>query len=212
MSAPPLPTLNDRIGVQAENWGDALSSRVEDTGEGWLAIAPPSDGLAVHGIPPGRHVVISWLTPRGLGLVHGTVRSIVQIPIKAIVVDIHGEPELVQRRRHVRAEAVVQIVVEPLGADEADEEAVPVLGSSLDIGGGGLLARVAAPLNAGDAVKLRLRISDDESIEATAHVVRRIDDQVLALEFDEISVNDRERLVRQVFRLLRQALAVRDQK
>jgi hypothetical protein len=212
MSAPPLPTLNDRIGVQAENWGDPLSSRIEDVGDGWLAIAPPSDGLAVHAIPPGREVVVQWMTPRGLGLVHGTVRSIVEIPIKAILIDIHGEPELVQRRRHVRAEAVIQIVVEPLGADDADEDVLPVLGSSLDIGGGGLLARVPARLKAGDAVKLRLRISDEESIEATAHVVRRIDDEVLALEFDEISVHDRERLVRQVFRLLRQALAVRDQK
>ena len=208
MSVPPLPRLNQHIGVQAESWGDTLASRVEDAGEGWLAIAPPSDGLAVHSIPPGRLVVIEWLTPRGIGLVHGTVREVVEIPVKAIVVDLAGEAELVQRRRHVRAEAVLQIVVEPECEDES--KIIPVLGSSLDIGGGGLLARVPAALEPGDAVRVRLRITDDESIDATAHVVRRAGKDLLAFEFDRISVYDQERLVRQVFRLLRQALAVRD--
>jgi hypothetical protein len=56
---------------------------------------------------------------------------------------------------------------------------------------------------------VRICLYEDEAVGALARVVRRVDDNTVAFEFEDIEVNERERLVRDVFRRLRKALAVR---
>jgi c-di-GMP-binding flagellar brake protein YcgR len=200
------PSVNQHIGVVVDGCMELLSSRIEEIGEGWIAIAPPSDRGAEVPLEPGAPISFQWVTPRGLGVAYGFVRGDAELDVPAIVVDLDGDSELVQRRRHVRADAFVRIVITPAVRENRKQAAI---GTTLDLAGGGIRARVPGWLKAGDLVKVRICLDEDEAVGAVARVVRRVDDNTVAFEFEDIEVNERERLVRDVFRRLRKALAVR---
>lgn len=202
-----LPRVNQPVTLAVPGFRDPLASRVEDRASGWLALATPASGDRLYWLKPGTELRVQWCLPRGLGTVAAVVRETVDLGVEAVVVDLAGEPELVQRRRYVRADCCVRLVLAPA---LPDDERAPAIGTTLDLAGGGVRARVSGGFEPGDLVRVRLFLDDDEDeVAALAHVVRRLDEETLALEFDEISVRERERLVRFVFRRLRQSLAVR---
>jgi hypothetical protein len=202
-----LPRINEPVTLLLEGSVDPLQSRVEDAAHGWLALATPSSGYRMHTLEPGTPVIVQWGVQRGLGSIAAVVREVMDIGVEAVIVDVVGEPEIVQRRRHVRADSCVRVVVTPA---LADDERQPAIGTTLDLAGGGLRARVTGWLEPGDLVRVRIMLDDDEEVSALARVVRRLDEDTVAFEFEDIGVQERERLVRHVFRRLRQALAVRD--
>jgi c-di-GMP-binding flagellar brake protein YcgR len=202
-----LPAMNQHVAVVLEGSVDLLSTRVEEVGQDWIAIAPPAaDGREIS-LPEGSRITLKWITPRGLGIAEGVVRGSADIGVPGIVVGLADEPEIVQRRQHVRADAFVRIAVMP---DTPSSGKQPAIGTTLDLAGGGLRARVPSWIEQGEIVNVRLYIDDEQTVIAKARVVRRIDEETVALEFDEIPLGERERLVRYVFRKLRQALKVRD--
>jgi c-di-GMP-binding flagellar brake protein YcgR len=202
-----LPRVNQHVGLSVDGSLDTLSSRVEDRGDGWLALAPPAIEGRTQWLRSGTAVTVQWVTPRGLGVVHGMVRGSANLGVRAFVVELIGEPDIVQRRRHVRADSFVRIVVTPALPSDARQ---PAIGTTLDVAGGGLRARVPGWLEPGDLVRVRILLDDDEEVSALARVVRRIDEQTVGFEFEDIGIQERERLVRHVFRRLRQALVARD--
>jgi hypothetical protein len=199
------PAVNQHIGVVVDGCMELLSSRIEEIGDGWTAIAPPSEGGAEVVLEPGAPISFQWVTTRGLGVAYGFVRGDAELDVPAVVVDLDGGAELVQRRRHLRTDAVVRIVITP--APHANVKQ-PAIGATLDLAGGGMRARVPDWLRTGDVVNVRVCLDEGEAVGARARVVRRIDDKTVAFEFEEIAVNERERLVRDVFRRLRKALVV----
>lgn len=202
-----LPEVNQHLGVAGEGSLDLLTSRVEDLGETWMAIALPACNGVPHDLEDGAVVQLQWVTGRGLGVVTGVVRGRASLGVDVLIVDLAGEPEVIQRRRHVRADAFVRIVVTPASRAEGRQ---PAIGSTLDLAGGGFRARVPSWFTPGDTVRIRIFLGDEEEVAAVARVVRRIDDDVVAFEFDDMPVSARERIVRDVFRRLRQALVARD--
>jgi c-di-GMP-binding flagellar brake protein YcgR len=201
-----LPRINQPVSLLVPDIREPLASRVEDMAYDWLALAAPSSGDRLHWLRPGTKIRVQWGIPRGLGTIAAVVRETMDIGVEAVVVDLVGEPEIVQRRRHVRADCCVRIVVTPA---LPDDERQPAIGTTLDVAGGGVRARVSGEFQPGDLVRTRLFLDDDEEVSALARVVRRVGDETVALEFEDISVQERERLVRYVFRRLRQSLAVR---
>lgn len=202
-----LPRVNQPVTVVLEGSRDTMSSRIEDIGSGWVALALPSSSGRTHWLREGTVVTIHWSAPRGLGGVHGVVRGAADLGVRAVVVDLVSEPEVMQRRRHVRADSILRIVVTPALPSDGRQ---PAIGTTLDVAGGGLRARVPGWLGPGDLMRVRILLDDDEEVTALARVVRRIDSETVAFEFEDIGVQERERLVRHVFRRLRQALVVRD--
>lgn len=202
------PSVNQHIGVAVDGCLDLLSSRIEEIGEGWIAIALPTERGCERALEPGCPISLQWVTARGLGVAYGFVRGDAGLDVPALVVDLDGAPELVQRRRHVRADAFVRILITPVTCDGIATQSA--IGTTLDLAGGGIRARVPGWLKAGDLVNVRICLDDDEAVGAVARVVRRVDDQTVALEFEDIAVSERERLVRDVFRRLRRALVVRE--
>ncbi len=115
-----------------------------------------------------------------------------------------AEPEVDQRREHVRVSAPIVGVVEPA------DHAWPALHTyTLDVSGAGVLIAGAGPVEVGDAVAVTLRIPGaSEPLTALSHIVRKDPDGHVAVAFDELDPRERERLVRFVFerqRLERQA-------
>jgi c-di-GMP-binding flagellar brake protein YcgR len=202
-----LPALNQHVALSVEGSLELMTSRVEDAGETWLALAAPTVDGTQRRFEDGESLQLQWVTPRGLGVASATVRGTASLGVEVVVVDLDGAPDVVQRRRHVRADACVRIVISP--ADGA-HPARPAIGSTLDLAGGGIRARAPSWYQPRDTVRVRLLLGDEEEVTALARVVRRIDDHVLAFEFEDIAVSAREQIVRDVFRRLRQALVARD--
>lgn len=206
MKPPTFPEVNQHVAVAVQGCPDLLSSRVEEVGETWLALALPALEGRIHEVADGTALHMQWITPRGLGIASGVVRGLAHLGVDVAIVDLTTDPEIVQRRRHVRADAVLRIVITPESPEDGHQ---PAIGSTLDLAGGGVRARAPRWCAPGDRVRIRLMLGDGEEVSATARVVRRVDDQVVAFEFEEIPVYARERIVKNVFRHLRAALATR---
>ena len=200
-----LPNINQSVGVYVVEWETELRSRIEDTGEGSLTIAMPSDGRTERPVPRGAVVYLDWICDRGVVRVRGVVSEFVRIPIPALLVVIDGEPEIHQRRNYVRASTNLVVKATPDRLPAADEEEVPsVQGTTFDMSGGGMRVRLQgfeAELN--DRIKFDITMPDETVIQAAGKITRRPLPDVYCVQFDEIDKRAQERVVRLVFERLR---------
>jgi hypothetical protein len=139
-------------------------------------------------------------------------RGIVRTPGNAELIEANllrfvlaSSVELVQRRAYVRVVAAKRLVLE-------DGDLVAE-GLTVDISGGGMLAQLPrsaeVPLNTTLFFSLFLGLTDyDDQVSGTVQIVRRNDDNQIALEFEHIAHRDQERLIRFVFERQRVALRV----
>ena len=188
-----LPDVNQRIAVRVPGLDVELQSRIEDIVDGRLIIAVPTNGPTVHVLSLGCDLDIEWITPRGLARLPAAVRRYVNDAIPSLVVDVVGQTELFQRRDYARAHAMLAVRVEP-----GFIEGPPVDGTTLDISGGGLRAKVPLALGPGEPVTIDIEMPDGK-LSVGARVSRQAEVDSVAFEFTEISQADRERIIRYVF-------------
>lgn len=141
-------------------------------------------------------------------------RGIVRTPGNAELVEanllrfvLESSVELVQRREFVRVVAAKRLVLEDDDGDVVAE------GLTVDISGGGMLVQLPrsaeVPMHTTLFFSLYLGLTDyDDQVNGTAQVMRRSDENQVALEFEHISHRDQERLIRFVFERQRVALRV----
>jgi hypothetical protein len=207
-----LPNISDLVLVRLSDSEVVWRSRVEDTKEdGFVTIAPPSDGTTTHELPLFAAVALEWIVDRGLGSVTGAVFSIVDVGVPGICVKLDAEPVIDQRRENARAEIVLDIEVRT--ADPAGDIfgilPEPVTGVTLDISGGGLRAVIPTQLVPDTLVRIAIEMREGKAVEVLARVVAQRDDGVIAFEFYEILPADRERLIKMVFASHRTAVLIR---
>ena len=190
----PLPEINTLVTVRVEGSDTLFRSRIEGADEQALAIALPSDGMTEHRLANRTLVGIEWSVGRGLGSVEGIVAGHTDLGVPALVIELLSRPTLFQRREHARADVVLDIELWP---DPEDDE--PVAGVTLDVSGGGLRAVIPAEVETGQLVRFLVNMPDGRTVNGLARVVARRDDDIVALEFNEIVQADRERLIRTVF-------------
>ena len=200
-----LPNINQSVGVYVVEWETELRSRIEETAEGSLTIAMPSDGRTERPLPRGAVVYLDWICDRGVVRVRGVVSEFVRIPIPAVLVVIDGEPEIHQRRNYVRASTNLIVKATPDRLPAADEEEVPsVQGTTFDMSGGGMRVRLQgfeAKLN--DRITFDITMPDETVIQAVGKITRRPLPDVYCIQFEEIDKRAQERVVRLVFERLR---------
>jgi hypothetical protein len=141
-------------------------------------------------------------------------RGIVRTPGAAELVEanllrfvLDDSVELVQRREFVRVIAAKRLVLEDEDGDVVTE------GLTVDISGGGMLVQLPRSADLpGEGLlffSLYLGLTDyDDQVSGAVRVVRKHDDNKVAVAFEHISHNDQERLVRFVFERQRVALRV----
>lgn len=141
-------------------------------------------------------------------------RGIVRTPGNAELIEANllrfvlaNSVELVQRREYVRVVAAKRLVLEDEDGDVVAE------GLTVDISGGGMLVQLPrsaeVPLNTTLFFSLFLGLTDyDDQVSGAVQIVRRNDDNQIALEFEHIAHRDQERLIRFVFERQRVALRV----
>lgn len=178
----------------------ALAARVRITDDGRataLLLNNPSRPLL-----GGATVTLDLPTPRGL--LH-VAAHVAEAPVGVEVeLDLHGEPELIQRRENVRVAAFVPVLIDgvPPGCAAVDTR-------TLDIGGGGALVAHLGRFEIGSQVEVTLHCADDAApITSRAIVVRDAGQGRRGLRFEGMAGKERDRLVRFVFERERLARAI----
>jgi hypothetical protein len=161
-----------------------------------LAAAPPHPVAA-------QPVTVAFTGPGGLFRVAGHATAVGGAP-DLLRVAPAGELERVQRRDHVRADAVRPATVALAGGEHVDTW-------TLNVSAGGVLMAGPASLRVGDTVWVRLRLSDGHPpIAVEGRVARETREGFRAVRIEAILDADREMLVRFVFEREREARKTRN--
>jgi hypothetical protein len=144
-------------------------------------------------------LVLEYVSPRGMVRFEGQAvlkeRDLVRF-------EVSTEPEVTQRREFVRVPALQSVVVDD------GESRVKVDGKAIDLSGGGMLLSGGDCLELDSVVRFRLNLGAGvREIEGRARVVRADDQGRRALVFEQISRDERQRLIHFVFERQREALA-----
>jgi hypothetical protein len=116
--------------------------------------------------------------------------------------EVSTAPEVTQRREFVRVPAVQNVVLDD------GTSSVRIDGKALDLSGGGMLLSGGDRLELDSVVRFRLSLGPGmREIEGLARVVRGDDEGRRALVFEQISQDERQRLIHFVFERQRDALA-----
>ena len=115
---------------------------------------------------------------------------------------VRDVPEIEQRREYVRVRAPRQVVLAVSGTGTIDSA------YSLDLSGGGMLLSGPENLQLDDRIRFRLHLdSTSPPIRGRGRVVRVAGETQRAVVFEEISREDRERLIHFIFDRQREARA-----
>jgi PilZ domain len=179
--------------------GTRIPVRVYDRGGDFLMLVLMLDDGEELGREALEPLVLEYVSPRGVVRFRGQAvlqeRDLVRFEVSA-------DPEVTQRREFVRVPSVQNVV---LGGEPG---ATKINGKAIDLSGGGMLLTGAVGLELDSVVRfsLKLGVGADE-IEGRARVVRSDDEGRRALVFEEITEDDRQRLIHFVFDRQREALA-----
>jgi hypothetical protein len=144
-------------------------------------------------------ILLECTSPRGLLCLRGEAQLLESGMIEFRVVD---GPEVLQRRRFVRVPAPQPVTIVGHGGERITTHAV-------NLSGGGMLLGGLDRLKLGDRVVFRIDLGADEPpVEGWGRVVRAGRRGDRALEFEEISKQQRERLIHFIFGRQRAALRV----
>ena len=179
--------------------GGQIPVRVFERGGDFLMLVLMLDDGEELGHDVLEPLVLEYVTPRGVVRFEGEAvlqeRDLVRFEVSAA-------PEITQRREFVRVPSVQSVV---LGGET---DCVKIDGKALDLSGGGMLLSGADGIEADSVVRFSLSLgAGAPEIEGQARVVRADQEGRRALVFEQISADDRQRLIHFVFERQREALA-----
>ncbi|HKO28048.1 MAG TPA: PilZ domain-containing protein [Solirubrobacteraceae bacterium] len=179
--------------------GSHIPVRVFERGGDFLMLVLMLDDGEELGRDTLEPLVLEYVSARGVVRFEGQAvlqeRDLVRF-------EVSTAPEVTQRREFVRVPAVQNVV---LGDDLSS---VSVDGKALDLSGGGMLLSGGDRLELDSVVRFRLSLGAGvRDIEGRARVVRADDEGRRALVFEQISQDERQRLIHFVFERQREALA-----
>jgi len=211
MSAEPEPTgkvirlnVGGTQGKLSSPVGSPIPVRVFDRGDFMMLVLMLDSAQelmldAADDFGQAEPLLLEYVSPRGLVRFRGQAvlqeRDLVRF-------DVSAEPEITQRREFVRVPAVQDVLL--AGGEGAGSTA----SHAIDISGGGMLLSGADKLELDAVVRFTINVGDGEGeLAGLARVVRADDEGRRALVFEEISADDRQRLIHFVFARQREALA-----
>jgi len=140
----------------------------------------------------GTAARMAFITPRGIMRSTGVVLGVDLSGILELA--LTGDLEIDQRREHVRvASRLPGLVAHPAAGHK------PLLTYTLDVSGGGVLIAGAGPADVGDVVQATVKLPSADAVQAPGRIARRSREGHVALVFDAMAPQERERLVRFVF-------------
>jgi len=194
------PKVGERVMVEILPAGEAYAGEVREIADDHLislAVALDEDGAFAHDVD----VRVTFVRKDGLYEEEGRVREIVAVPEGRITVRLNGEAVRTQRRDYVRRDASLNAELEWNGHT--------LRCVTKDVSGGGvsLLFGEVPPLTEGAQFTILLNIPDGRSsirAQCQTKYVREVlrgSRWLLGSQFVGIAEEDRQRIVRFVFRL-----------
>jgi hypothetical protein len=179
--------------------GSHIPVRVFERGGDFLMLVLMLDDGEELGQEALEPLVLEYVSTRGVVRFEGQAvlqeRDLVRF-------EVSSDPEVTQRREFVRVPALQSVVVGD------DLSAVKIDGKAIDLSGGGMLLSGGDRLELDSLVRFRVSLGGGaHEIEGRARVVRADDQGRRALVFEEISEDDRQRLIHFVFERQRDALS-----
>jgi hypothetical protein len=134
-------------------------------------------------------VEVEWVDPDGLARARGRITEISSTTRPRVQVELTGDPVLVQRREHMRARADLAV-----GAWSVVEPTRRFTGTTINLSGGGALAKIANLPLAASLLELQIALPD-RPLLATARILRRQDHDLVALAWERIAADAEQRLI-----------------
>lgn len=181
------------------DWPVQISSRDGDVL--MLVLLAKSDGvdLGSDSTPSNEPLMLECTSDHGIVRFPGDAKLEEPDLIRFRVRDV---PEIEQRREYVRVRAPRQVVLAVSGSSTIDSA------YSLDLSGGGMLLSGPDNLQVDDQIRFRLHLdSTSPPIRGRGRVVRITGENQRAVVFEDISRQDRERLIHFIFDRQREARA-----
>lgn len=178
--------------------GSHIPVRVFERGGDFLMLVLMLDDGEELGRDALEPLVLEYVSVRGVVRFEGQAvlqeRDLVRF-------DVSTAPEVTQRREFVRVPALQNVVVD-YGAGS-----VTIDGKAIDLSGGGMLLSGGDRLELDSVIRFRLSLGAGvREIEGHARVVRADEEGRRALVFEQISQDERQRLIHFVFERQREAL------
>jgi hypothetical protein len=190
-----LPAIRQPVTVSAN--GAIVHARVAEAGAKTLVLALNSLADGNEGLQPGVAALVEYVTPRGVWHLPVTVGGARERE-GALVLTPTGDTELIQRREHARAPAVLPIRLE-IGPRT-------IVTTTRDVSGGGFLVADDEGLPLGDVVDVTVELPDGRPpICCGCRVVRETADALKGLRIEQIDESAQERLILLVFEEQRRA-------
>lgn len=196
-----IPHPAGRPGTLHTSGGHALPVQTYERGPEVVLIV-----LTEADEPPAPDpALLEYASARGIVRLHGEARLERESLLRF---DVAGEPEVIQRRSHVRVHApqAVGLELAPADADAADDTTRRAF--TIDVSGGGMLLSGAPHLQVDDRIGFELALGSGRApVRGVARLVRHEPGGRGAFSFQEITERDRQRLIGFVFERLRNARA-----
>jgi hypothetical protein len=179
--------------------GSHIPVRVYERGGDFLMLVLMLDDGEELGQDALEPLVLEYVSARGVVRFEGQAmlqeRDLVRFEVSTAA-------EVTQRREFVRVPALQSVVL------DGDAASVRIDGKAIDLSGGGMLLGGGDRLELDSVVRFRLSLGAGvREIEGRARVVRADDEGRRALVFEQISQDERQRLIHFVFERQREALA-----
>jgi hypothetical protein len=153
----------------------------------------------------GAELFVEWAAGVGFRRCSGRLLPVELGRSELAVVTLAGRPELVHRRRWSRVDVVrpvwIELVDEPLSGGET---------TTVNIGAGGILFTDPWRLRVGAVLSVSLEMGDElPAVRAIGQVVRQARPDQKGMRFDDITSEDRARLVQLVYEHERELIEMR---
>jgi c-di-GMP-binding flagellar brake protein YcgR len=191
--------------------GAPISAKIESVQGKNLVLALAAGNRAEDGDPVaavvGKTVQVQFLNRRGVCRIDGVVRNSNRF-VRAVQFESIGDMRVIQRREFVRVDASIPVEYEPIGPEDWK-----VTTTTGNVSGGGFLLNNPQALKVGETMRFTLDLGQGEGyvggpLEVMGKAVRETEGGALGINFEDISDEDRERVIRFVFARERMARAV----
>jgi c-di-GMP-binding flagellar brake protein YcgR len=180
--------------------GSRMTARVEDLDEVSLVLGlfrEPDVCL------PGLDAVIEFIDHRGIHRMRGRVEAHGDESDVIRVVPT-ADVEHIERREYVRVEAHAPVDV----TFEERPDVEPIGSTTVNVSASGLLLAGPSILEVGELIGIALDVGDEEPVRCKCRVVRETQEGFKGAHISEIEQDERERLIRYVFQMQREARRV----
>ena len=189
-----LPQVRQDIDLILES-NERLCARVAQIADDEVVLVLMLDAQDPLQLGEVAEMALEFAGPRGLVRIEG--RGAVAA-YDVVRLKLEGAVEVVQRRDFVRVGAVRPMALAPLDDDGRPGSWIDTL--TVNVSGNGILASGPDTFPIGTPVRFRVRVAEDEPpIEGSGRVARASDEGHRGIAIEQLSDDDRRRLVAFIF-------------